>query len=143
MSATSVVAPPEGPFASAMFNTVRGFSSVAASVLVEVFLSHREKVHSNILLDQAASRPWLMSASSSADASASHPLLMDGSVSSSENLSGFATLVRHQATVLGLSDSWLLLIAFAALLLLLTAWLPKRVWPPQTLIQPASSTSRK
>lgn len=143
MSATSVVAPPEGPFASAMFNTVRGFSSVAASVLVEVFLSHREKIHSNILLDQAASRPWLMSAPSSADASASHPLLMDGSISSSENLSGFATLVRHQATVLGLSDSWLLLIAFATLLLLLTAWLPKRVWPPQTLIQPASSTSRK
>ena len=143
MSATSVVAPPEGPFASAMFNTVRGFSSVAASVLVEVFLSHREKIHSNVLLDQAASRPWLMSATNSADAGASRPLLMDGSVSSSENLSGFATLVRHQATVLGLSDSWLMLIAFAALLLLLTAWLPKRVWPPQTLIQPASSTSRK
>nr|MBA2817053.1 DSBA oxidoreductase [Candidatus Pantoea persica] len=53
---------------------------------------------------------------------------MDGSVSSSENLSGFATLVKHQATVLSLSDSWLLL--------------PKRVWPPQTLIQPASTTSR-
>jgi len=112
-------------------------------VLVEVFLSHREKVHSNILLDQAASRPWLMSAPSSAEASASRPLLMDGSVSSSENLSGFATLVKHQATVLSLSDSWLMLIAFAALLLLLTGWLPKRVWPPQTLIQPASSTSRK
>ena len=141
MSATSVVAPPEGPFASAMFNTVRGFSSIAASVLVEVFLSHREKIHSNILLDQAASRPWLMSATGSADASTSRPLLMDGSVSSSENLSGFATLVKHQATVLSLSDSWLLLIAFALLLLLLLL-LPKRVWPPQTLIQPASTTSR-
>ncbi|MDI9769559.1 EmrB/QacA family drug resistance transporter, partial [Pantoea dispersa] len=33
MSATSVVAPPEGPFASAMFNTVRGFASIAASTL--------------------------------------------------------------------------------------------------------------
>ncbi|HBT13655.1 MAG TPA: EmrB/QacA family drug resistance transporter, partial [Erwinia persicina] len=47
MSATSVVMPPEGPFASAMFNTVRGFSSVAAGVLVENFLTHREKFHSH------------------------------------------------------------------------------------------------
>jgi len=28
-----------------------------------------------------------------------------------------------------------MLIAFALLLILLTAWLPKRVWPPQTLLQ--------
>ncbi|MDU7869029.1 MAG: EmrB/QacA family drug resistance transporter, partial [Pantoea sp.] len=138
MSATSVVAPPEGPFASAMFNTVRGFSSIAASTLVEVFLSHREQFHSNILINQAASRPWLMTASGSSQASSSQPLLPDGSISASENISGFATLVKHQATVLSLSDSWLMLIGFAGCLLLLTAILPKRVWPPQTLIQPPS-----
>ena len=62
MSATSVVQPPEGPFASAMFNTVRGFSSVAAGTLVEWFISHREQFHSHILLDGAASRGWLLSA---------------------------------------------------------------------------------
>jgi DHA2 family multidrug resistance protein len=106
MSATSVVAPPEGPFASAMFNTVRGFSSIAASTLVEVFLSHREQFHSSVLINQAASRSWLMTAPTA-----------------------------DQATVQSLSDSWLMLTGFAACLLLLTAILPKRVWPPQTLIQ--------
>ena len=50
------------PFASAMFNTVRGFSSVAAGTLVEWFISHREQFHSHILLDGAASRGWLLSA---------------------------------------------------------------------------------
>ncbi|MEN4566027.1 MFS transporter [Pantoea agglomerans] len=144
MSATSVVAPPEGPFASAMFNTVRGFSSIAASTLVEVFLSHREQFHSSVLINQAASRSWLMTAPTASQASSSLPLLPDGSslpllpdgsISAADNLSGFATLVRHQATILGLSDSWLMLTGFAACLLLLTAILPKRVWPPQTLIQ--------
>lgn len=142
MSATSVVAPPEGPFASAMFNTVRGFSSVAASTLVEWFISHREQFHSNILVGNAASHSWLMTAPTSALASSSFPLLPDGSASSSENLSGFASLLKHQAMVLSLSDSYLMLIGFAALMLLLTAWLPKRVWPPQTLIQPVTNTSR-
>ena len=135
MSATSVVAPPEGPFASAMFNTVRGFSSIAASTLVEVFLSHREQFHSSVLINQASSRSWLMTAPTASQASSSLPLLPDGSISAADNLSGFATLVRHQATILGLSDSWLMLTGFAACLLLLTAILPKRVWPPQTLIQ--------
>ncbi len=135
MSATSVVQPPEGPFASAMFNTVRGFSSVAAGTLVEWFISHREQFHSHILLDGAASRGWLLSAPSASEASATAPLLPDGSISTTENIGRFATLVKHQAQVLSISDAYLMLIAFALLLILLTAWLPKRVWPPQTLLQ--------
>ena len=139
MSATSVVAPPEGPFASAMFNTVRGFSSIAASTLVEWFISHREQFHSHVLVDQAASRSWLMTATSSAQADSSTPLLPDGSASSVQNLSGFAALLKHQALVLSLSDAWLMLTGFGALLVLLTLCLAHRVWPPQTLIQPVTS----
>ena len=120
MSATSVVAPPEGPFASAMFNTVRGFASIAASTLVEWFISHREQFHSSVLVDQAASRSWLMTAADSQQASSSLPLLADGSASSAANLSGFATLLKHQAMVLSLSDAYLMLIAFAVGLLVLT-----------------------
>lgn len=142
MSSTSVVAPPEGPFASAMFNTVRGFSSVAAGCLVEWFISHREQFHSYVLINQAASRPWLLMAASGEQASGRQPLLADGSISSSENLSAFAAMLKQQAMVLSLSDAYLMLIAVAALLLLLTAWLPKRAWPPQTLIQPVTSTTR-
>lgn len=142
MSATSVVMPPEGPFASAMFNTVRGFSSVAAGSLVENFLTHREKFHSHVLVDNLGNRPWLITANSSDTASSLQPLLPDGSASSTENLSHFSTLVKHQATILSISDTYLLLIGFALLLVVLTAWLPKRVWPPQTLINSAPQTTR-
>lgn len=142
MSATSVVLPPEGPFASAMFNTVRGFSSIAAGVLVENFLTHREKFHSHTLVDQLGNRPWLMTATQGDMTSSLLPLLPDGSVSSVENLSHFSTLVKHQAVILSISDSYLMIIGFALLLILLTAWLPKRVWPPQTLLTSAPQTSR-
>ncbi len=142
MSATSVILPPEGPYASAMFNTVRGFSSVAAGCLVENFLTHREKFHSHILVDRLGNHPWLMTADSATSASALYPLLPDGSVSSTENLSHFATLVKHQATILSISDAYLVLIGCALLLVALTAWLPKRVWPPQTLLQPVSKATR-
>ena len=142
MSATSVVLPPEGPFASAMFNTVRGFSTVAAGSLIENFLTHREKFHSHILVDNLGNRPWSIAADSSSTAGALQPLLPDGSPSSLENLSRFSTLVKHQATILSISDAYLLIICFALLLVVLTAWLPKRVWPPQTLIQPAPPITR-
>ncbi|MCX0501212.1 MFS transporter [Erwinia billingiae] len=142
MSATSVVLPPEGPFASAMFNTVRGFSSVAASCLVENFLTHREKFHSHTLVDNLGNRPWQMTADTSASASSLMPLLPDGSASSTENLSHFATLLKHQAVILSISDAYLLIIGFALLMVLLTAWLPKRVYPPQTLLQQAAKATR-
>ncbi|MCP5837644.1 EmrB/QacA family drug resistance transporter, partial [Klebsiella pneumoniae] len=71
MSATSVVAPPEGHYASAMFNTVRGFSSIAAGVLVEWFINDREQFHSNVLVNNVANRPWLISTPVSEQASSS------------------------------------------------------------------------
>jgi len=126
-----------------MFNTVRGFSSVAAGVLVENFLTHREKFHSHVLVDQLGNRPWLMTAPGSDSASSLAPLLPDGSISSGENLGHFSTLVKHQAVILSISDGYLLIIGFALLLVLLTAWLPKRVWPPQTLLTSAPLTPGK
>jgi len=141
LGATSVVMPPEGPFASAMFNTVRGFSTVAAGCLVENFVSHREKFHSHVLVDQLGNRPWLMTAGTPDSVSNSVPLLPDGTVSSTENLNHFSTLIRHQAEILSISDAYLLIICCALLLVLLTAWLPPRVYPPQTLLPLVPKTS--
>jgi DHA2 family multidrug resistance protein len=83
-----------------------------------------------------------MTADTSASASSLTPLLPDGSASSTENLSHFATLLKHQAVILSISDAYLLIIGFALLMVLLTAWLPKRVYPPQTLLQQAAKATR-
>lgn len=141
LTSTSTVLAPEGPFASAMFNTVRGFSSVAAGSLVENFMSHREKFHSQVLVDRLGNHPWLMTAENAEQASGAMPLLPDGSVSSAENLGHFSTLVKHQAVILSISDAYLLIICCALLLVLLTVWLPTRVYPPQTLLPLVPKTS--
>ncbi|CAI1696365.1 Multidrug resistance protein B [Serratia proteamaculans] len=141
LMSTSVIMAPEGPFASAMFNTVRGFSAVAAGSLVESFMSHREQFHSHVLVDRLGNRPWLMTAENSEHASGNMPLLPDGTASSAENLGHFSTLVKHQAVILSISDAYLLIIGCALLLVLLTAWLPKRTYPPQTLLPLVPKTS--
>lgn len=140
MSSTSVIHPTEGPYASAMFNSVRGFASIGAGSLIENFLTHREKFHSFTLLDRLDNQPWRITAEKSSDAGGIKPLLADGSASSVENLAHFSTLIKHQAVILSISDTYLAIACFTVVLVLFTLWLPRRVYPPQTLIHPVTTT---
>lgn len=135
MGATGVVQPPEGPFASAMFNTVRGFSSVLGSALVGEFSSKREQFHSNVLLNHVGSVNSLLSQPYDGDGTYLAPLNPDGSSVSTQALSAFSSLVKRQATILGISDSYLMIIGIAIALGLLTLLLPKRTYPPQSLVK--------
>ncbi len=137
MGATGVVQPPEGPFASAMFNTVRGFSSVMGTAVVSEFSSQREQFHSNVLLNHVGSLSSLLAQPYDGDGTYLAPLNPDGSAVSTEALSAFSSLVERQATILGLSDSYLMIIGLAIALALLTVLLPKRTYPPQSLIKKA------
>lgn len=135
MGATGVVQPPEGPFASAMFNTVRGFSSVLGSALVGEFSSKREQFHSNVLLNHVGNVNSLLSQPYDGDGTYLAPLNPDGSSVSTQALSAFSSLVKRQATILGISDSYLMIIGIAFALGLLTLLLPKRTYPPQSLVK--------
>ncbi|ORJ25773.1 MFS transporter [Rouxiella badensis] len=137
MGATGVVQPPEGPFASAMFNTVRGLGSVLGTAVVGEFSSQREQFHSNVLLNHAGSVSALLSQPYDGDGTYLAPLNPEGSAVSTEALSAFSSLVKRQATVLGLSDSYLMIIGVAIALALLTVLLPKRAYPPQSLVKKA------
>ncbi len=57
MLSTSVIAPIEGPFASAWFNTVRGFSGVVATAVIGALGTAREHYHSNRLVDHLGNAP--------------------------------------------------------------------------------------
>lgn len=134
MSATSVVQPMEGPFASAMFNTVRGLGSVTASALLETFITHREKFHSHVLLDHAGSVSHLLSQPYDGNRAPPAPLNPDGSAISTEVLARFSSLVKKQATILGLSDAYLMIMGVALALIVLAALMPQRTYPPQSLV---------
>jgi DHA2 family multidrug resistance protein len=110
MLATGVIHPLEGPFASAMVNSLRGLASVIAGVVLENFVTHREHLHSNTLLDQVASRLPMVPA---------------------EQALGIAERVRQQAFTLTFADAWLALLVVAAVLVLVLLTLPVRAYPPQ------------
>lgn len=119
MNATGVIHPMEGPFASSMVNTMRGLFSVVAACTVENFITHREHVHSNTLLDGLASAqpslPGLLHAPSA------HAL---------------AERVREQAFVLSFSDAYLVLLVIIAVMFIVLLTLPKRAFPPQPPVSP-------
>lgn len=114
MTATGVIQPQEGPFASSMVNTVRGLFSVIAASLLENFLSAREHFHSNVLLDHLGTQHQRL-----------EPLF---SAEQSTNLAG---RVREQAFVLSFSDAFLALMAVILVLAIVLVTLPKRAYPPQ------------
>jgi DHA2 family multidrug resistance protein len=122
MGATGAVLPPEGPFASAMFNTTRGLASVLGTTLVESLMIHREHFHSNVLADQVGRRLHLLSQS--------------GVSRSRESLPMFVEQMRHQSLVMSVADVYLTLMALAILLIALLLLLPQRAYPPGT--QPPS-----
>lgn len=119
MNATGVIHPMEGPFASSMVNTLRGLFSVVAASALENFITHREHLHSNTLLDSLGSRHQALA-----------PLLHDTASSS------LAERVREQAIVLSFSDTFLALLAVIAVLSVVLLTLPKRAFPPQPPVSP-------
>lgn len=113
MLATGVIHPMEGPFASAMVNSMRGLASVLASVALENFITAREHFHSNVLLDQLGNSRSLLA-----------PLL-------DSDTAQLAARVHRQALVLTYADAYLGVLVIIALLALVLLVLPKRALPPQ------------
>jgi DHA2 family multidrug resistance protein len=119
MNATGVIAPMEGPFASAMVNALRGLAAVVAGSAVENFVTWREHVHSNVLLDAVGSR-WHTLAQTL-------PRLP---------MTELAERVRAQAFVLSFSDAFLALLLVIAVLFFILLTLPIRAYPPQPPVTP-------
>ena len=110
MNATGVIHPMEGPFASAMVNSVRGFAAVTASSFLENLITHRERFHSHVLLDNIGNNVTIPSQQAA------------------ETLS---EAVRAQAFVLSFSDAFLALLGVIAVLYVVLFTWPKRAFPPQ------------
>jgi len=89
--ATSVVQPMEGPQVSGIVNALRVLGTLVGSALVGRLLAVREALHANVLLDTAANARRLAGA------------LEPG------QLAAVAQRVSHQAFVLAIGDSYLVL----------------------------------
>ncbi|KRP51162.1 MFS transporter [Pseudomonas poae] len=99
----------DGPFASAWFNTLKGFAGVAAACGIEVLSIHREHFHSTVLVDQLGNRP-----------------LHDSAISVSE----IAHRVHEQVMTLTSADLYTYVGIACVVMIPLIAILPTRIYPP-------------
>ncbi|CAB3770248.1 DSBA oxidoreductase [Burkholderia sp. MSh2] len=123
MGVTTGLPPAEGPFASAMFNSLKTFSAALAAGLLDTLGTAREHLHSNRLVDQLGNRA----------PSGGGDLL--------ERATGLAPLahrLHEQALVLASADLYRLAAGVALALLLLVPLLPVRIAPPWAPQPPSS-----
>ncbi|WP_409018243.1 MFS transporter [Caballeronia sp. LZ035] len=114
MGVTTGLPPTEGPFASAMFNTVKTFSAAVATGLIEGLGTARERFHSNHLVDQLGNRA----------------LVTSESIDATHGLGELAHRVHEQALVLASADLYRVMACVAVALLVLVPVLPVRIHPP-------------
>lgn len=122
MGVTTGLPPAEGPFASAMFNSLKTFSAAAATALIEGLGTARERFHSTMLVDQLGNRA----------------LVTSQGIDTASGLSELAHRVHEQALVLMSADLYRVMACVAIALLLLVPVLPVRIFPPWTATPPSS-----
>lgn len=122
MVVTTGLPPTDGPFASAMFNTVKTFSAAVATGLIEGLGTAREHFHSSMLVDQLGN----------------NALVTGQSINAAHGIGELAHRVHEQAVVLTSADLYRVMACIAVALLLLIPVLPVRVYPPWSTTPPSS-----
>jgi DHA2 family multidrug resistance protein len=110
MQATGGIAPPDGPFASAWFNTVRGLAAVIATGVLEALTTARQHFHSNALVDRLGNSPQLYGEDTPAS---------------------MAHRIHEQVVTLTSIDLYYCMGWVAAAFILLIPLMPSRVYPPR------------
>lgn len=138
MGATGTVLPPEGPFASAMFNTVRGLATVVGSAVVETLITHRDRFHSAMLLDNVGNRTVLLHQAPASIGNHAAPFSGITSTADSGSLAAFSAQIHGQVLTMSIADLYLILAGVALALIVVMLLLPVRAWPPGALPRQSS-----
>jgi MFS transporter, DHA2 family, multidrug resistance protein len=122
MGVTTGLPPTEGPFASAMFNSLKTFSAAVATGLLEGLGTAREHFHSSMLVDHVGN----------------NMLVTSQSVDAAHGFGELAHRIHEQAVVLTSADLYRVMAGVALFLLVLVPVLPVRIYPPWSTTQPSS-----
>jgi DHA2 family multidrug resistance protein len=122
MGVTTGLPPTEGPFASAMFNSLKAFTGVAATALIDGVGTAREHFHSSMLVDHLGN----------------NALITTQSIDPMQGLGQLAHRVHEQAVVLTSADLYRVMAVIAIAALLLVPVLPVRIYPPWSTTPPSS-----
>jgi DHA2 family multidrug resistance protein len=129
MLATNGMAPAEGPFASAWFNTVKGFAVVVGTGVTEGLTTMRERFHMDVLIDQLGNRSLATDLAQQACSGA-------GGLDPQAALVLFSARMHEQALVLASADVLRVMAVLSFVLVALIPVLPTRIYPPRPVAQP-------
>jgi MFS transporter, DHA2 family, multidrug resistance protein len=131
MGVTTGLPPTEGPFASAMFNTVKTFAAAVATAILEGVGTAREHFHSSMLVDRLGNTPLVQQLGN-------NPFIGGQNLEASHGLGELAQRIHEQAVVLTSADLYLVMACIAVALILVIPVLPVRIYPPWSTTQPPS-----
>jgi len=128
------MAPEEGPYVSAMFNSMKGFASVLIRTLLEGLGHIRTQYHSSIIASELGRNPL---AYEERLATFNHHLgsaIGDEGTRADASLEMLAHQVHAQSYTLAIADMYRLLLLLTLAMIVLTGVLPTRVRPPRSAI---------
>ena len=137
MSTNAVKDPSEGPFASALINGPRSIAEAAGVWLTQLIMRRRGGLHYNRLVDQLGARMSGLTQlhGLGAPSGASRP---GGGL----NLPVISGALRTEAAVMTLSDTFLIIAAMVAGMMLILLVLSERTYPPRIVFAPRPSPGK-
>lgn len=118
MSVNTIKDPADGPFASTLVNTMRGVAEPVGIWMMQLIMRWRGALHYNRIVDQSGQGSF-------------SALQQHGAASTA----AFQGAVQAQATVLTLSDAFLVIACLALALMAVLAVLPVRTYPPRIVAE--------
>jgi MFS transporter, DHA2 family, multidrug resistance protein len=131
MTTNAVAGPSEGPFASALINTLRAVAEATSTWLLELIDRWRNALHSNRIIDEVGHDRWRVIQSNGVLPQYPPPLTPDGQPRVPNSLVAFGHAVEQQVTILSASDTFLILGALTVFLMAVVITLPIRTMPPR------------
>ena len=116
LSTNTIKDPADGPFASTLVNTMRGLAEPVGVWMIQLIMRWRGGLHHNRIVDQSGQGSFN---------------ILHGH--DPAGIAAFRSTVQAQATVLTLSDAFLVIACLALALAAVLAMLPVRTFPPRIL----------
>jgi MFS transporter, DHA2 family, multidrug resistance protein len=121
MGITTGLSPTDGPFASAMVNSLKTFAAALANGLIEGVGTAREHYHSSMLVDRLGNKASIAGQS----------------IDAAHGLGQLAHRIHEQAEVLTSADLYRVMAGVAIAFLLVIPVLPVRIYPPWCTTPPS------
>jgi len=131
MTTNAVAGPSEGPFASALINTLRAVSGATSAWFLALIGRWRNALHSDRIIDELGQDRWRVIQSNGVLPQFPPPLTPDGRPRTPNSLEAFGHAVQQQVTILSASDTFLILGALTVFMMVVVMTLPIRTMPPR------------